>query len=152
MDRPIVHLNWLTEHTDVDILLAGIEQAMEIARQPALRPYISDWLNQPGPKADRSELARWARSMCGSVHHQVGTCRMGTDSSAVVDSRLRVHGMQGLRIVDASVMPSIVRGNTNAAAIMIAERAADFILPPSTSSATRAVTAMSKANTDLVHS
>jgi choline dehydrogenase len=84
----------------------------------------------PGPEVrSKDEVDGWVRQAVETCYHPVGTCKMGTasDASAVVDDQLRVHGLQGLRVVDASIMPSIVSGNTNAPTIMIAERAADLI-------------------------
>ena len=74
------------------------------------------------------EVRRYVRETAITYHHQVGTCRMGADAAAVVDPRLRVHGIEGLRVADASVMPTVTTGNTNAPSIMIGERAAEFML------------------------
>ena len=83
----------------------------------------------PGPEVDTDEgLDAYIRETGYTVHHPVGTCRMGSDAGAVVDPELRFNGIEGLRIADASVMPSIIGGNTNAPCVMIGERAADFIL------------------------
>jgi choline dehydrogenase len=109
----------------------------EILAQKALDPYRGEELF-PGPDVrSAGEVDAWVRQALETCYHPVGTCKMGTasDQSAVVDDALRVHGLDGLRVVDASIMPSIVSGNTNAPTIMIAERAADLIggkqaLPP----------------------
>ena len=76
---------------------------------------------------DDSAILQWARETAVTIYHPTGTCKMGSDRFAVVDNRLRVHGMQGLRIVDASIMPTLIGGNTNAPSIMIAEKASDII-------------------------
>jgi choline dehydrogenase len=95
---------------------------------PALARFAGDEL-APGPGCDGdSALVDYARANGGSVHHPVGTCRMGADAHAVVDARLRVHGLEGLVIADASVMPTIPAGGTNAPTVMIAERAAAWVL------------------------
>ena len=83
----------------------------------------------PGLSVDTAEAVReYVRETAITYHHQVGTCKMGTDAAAVVDSRLRVHGLDGLRVADASIMPAVTTGNTNAPSIMIGERAAEFLL------------------------
>ena len=94
----------------------------------AMRPHIrEEYLPDPAAKTDE-QLLDQARSISNTIYHPAGTCRMGNDSESVLDPQLRVRGVAGLRVVDASVMPEIVSGNTNAPTIMIAERAADFIL------------------------
>ena len=83
----------------------------------------------PGPSVDTPAALRdYVRETAITYHHQVGTCKMGTDAAAVVDPRLRVHGIEGLRVADASIMPMVTTGNTNAPSIMIGERAAEFVL------------------------
>ncbi len=83
----------------------------------------------PGPSVDAPDAVRtYVRDTAITYHHQVGTCKMGTDEAAVVDPRLRVHGVEGLRVADASIMPAVTTGNTNAPSIMIGERAAEFLL------------------------
>ena len=101
----------------------------EVASQPALDPYRSEELF-PGVDIQSDEAVdAWIRSVAETIYHPVGTCRMGADGDpmAVVDAQLRVHGLKGLRVIDASVMPTLVGGNTNAPTIMIAEKAADMI-------------------------
>jgi choline dehydrogenase-like flavoprotein len=106
--------------------------AREIMRQEALAPFILAE-RMPGPaRTSEAELTAYAFATCKTDHHPCGTCRMGTDALAVVDPDLRLHGIEGLRICDASVMPRIPSSNTNAPTLMIAEKAADHILgrPP----------------------
>jgi choline dehydrogenase-like flavoprotein len=94
--------------------------------QPALAAYGREWAASANARTDE-QLTHWIRQFADTVYHPVGTCRMGQDDMAVVDEELRVRGVPGLRVVDASVMPRIVSGNTNAPTIMIAEKAADLI-------------------------
>ncbi len=128
LDKPRILTNSLAAEQDVDSLVAGIELAREIAAQSPLREIIVREL-KPGPEvADREALEANLRRRLMLIYHPVGTCRMTDDGDdAVVDSELRVHGLEGLRVVDASVMPLIPGGNTNAPTIMVAERASDLI-------------------------
>ena len=115
--------------TEADLL--AMEHAIRICIDIGEQPALSEWRKaeiHPGPDVrSRSALRDYIRRSVGSYHHQVGTCRMGVDKDAVVDPQLRVHGVSGLRVVDASIMPAIVSGNTNAPTVMIAEKAADLI-------------------------
>ncbi|WP_174802624.1 GMC family oxidoreductase [Martelella limonii] len=117
----------LSNQHDVDILVMNIRQMRDIASQPAL----AEWKGReiyPGEAVQSDEdLAAYARSAVMSYHHQNGTCAMGRGEMAVVDPELRVHGVQGLRVVDASIFPRVPAGNTNAPVIMVAEKAADMI-------------------------
>ena len=109
---------------DLDALRAGCRQALEIAAQ---RPF-AELLDRPlAPMGDEQELDDYIRRYTQTLFHPVGTCAMGTGPEAVVDAELRVSGVEGLRVADASVMPRITRGNTNAPSIMIGEKAADLI-------------------------
>jgi len=127
-DKPRILTNSLSEPEDVESMIAGVELAREIAAQPPLAEIVLKEL-KPGPGIrDRAELEADLRRRLMLIYHPVGTARMSdTHERAVVDSRLRVHGLEGLRVIDASIMPTIVGGNTNAPTIMIAERGADLI-------------------------
>ena len=103
-----------------------------IGTQPPLARYIVKEHRPGRPDMDDEALLQYARDTGQTAWHTVGTCRMGSDAGAVVDTRLRVQGVEGLRVIDASIMPTIVSSNTNAAAIMIGERGADFVLEDAT--------------------
>ncbi|QLH71413.1 GMC family oxidoreductase [Rhodopseudomonas palustris] len=124
---PTIRPRYLTDDHDKRVLLEGLRFARKIAAQPALADIVSERLPGANGGSD-AELLEFARQTGKTLYHPVGTCKMGTDASAVVDSELRVRGVSGLRVVDASVMPTLVSGNTNAPTIMIAERASDLIL------------------------
>ncbi|MGN6668069.1 MAG: GMC family oxidoreductase [Trinickia sp.] len=124
---PLIHANYLSDERDHPIVIGGIKVARRIASAPALAPHIIDEFT-PGPSFQSdAELLEAARRFSQSIYHPAGTCKMGRDPLAVVDERLRVHGVAQLRVVDASIMPELVSGNTNAPVIMIAEKAADMI-------------------------
>jgi choline dehydrogenase len=125
--RPHIKPNYFTTHTDELALLGGLRNVRKVFAQPALQQY-SLGESSPGPdvKTDAEVLA-YARKFGNTLYHPVGTCKMGEDPRAVVDSRLRVHGIQGLRVMDASVMPTLTTGNTNAPTIMIGEKGAAMI-------------------------
>jgi choline dehydrogenase len=128
-DDPAIFANYLSAEEDRRALREGVRMMREVARQPALDPYRSEELF-PGVDIQSDEAVdAWIRSVAETIYHPVGTCRMGADGDpmAVVDAQLRVHGLKGLRVIDASVMPNLVGGNTNAPTIMIAEKAADMI-------------------------
>ncbi len=129
-DDPAIFANYLSAEEDRRALREGVRMMREVARQPALDPYRSEELF-PGEHIQSDEAVdAWIRATAETIYHPVGTCRMGGDGDpmAVVDAQLRVRGLKGLRVVDASVMPTLVGGNTNAPTIMIAEKAADMIL------------------------
>jgi choline dehydrogenase-like flavoprotein len=121
--KPTVLCNFLTTEEDRASMLAGVRIALEIASQPALQSLEREPLSAPASDSEQ-DIWDWIRSASHTVYHPTSTCAMG----AVVDPELRVYGVEGLRVVDASVMPTITRANTNAATIMIAEKAADLIL------------------------
>jgi choline dehydrogenase len=127
--HPAIQANYLTAAEDQRAIVAGIKIARRIAEMPAMRPYTAGEY-KPGPEVrSDDEILDFVRMTGGTIYHPVGTCKMGaaTDRLAVVDTDLRVHGIAGLRVIDASIMPTLVSGNTNAAAIMIGERGADLI-------------------------
>jgi choline dehydrogenase len=126
-DPPALHPNYLSDENDRRTLVDGLKLCREILAQPSMQQYIAEeLLPGPGVRSD-SELLAHARARGGTVYHPTSTCKMGIDAMAVVDPELRVRGVEGLRVADASVMPTVVSGNTNAAAIMIGEKAADLV-------------------------
>ena len=125
---PTIQPRYLSSAFDCDTVVAGMKLLRGIMRQPAMRHYIAE---ERAPKPDctsDADLLAFARATGSTVFHPTSTCRMGKDANAVVDERLRVHGIEGLRVVDASIMPTVVSGNTNAAVVMIGEKGADMIL------------------------
>lgn len=125
--KPLVNPNYLGDRSDLERLVQGVKLAREITRTRAFSPWNKQELS-PGPaKATDEELRDFVRSTSDSYHHQAGSCRMGIDDLSVVDPELRVHGIRGLRVVDASVMPAVPSGNCHTAIVMIAERASDLI-------------------------
>jgi choline dehydrogenase len=126
--HPSILANYLSDPLDQEVALAGIRWGRKIAAQPALAPYI-DHEMLPGPALESDPALLMFSRMAGqTLYHPVGSCQMGSGANAVVDAELRVHGVSGLRVVDASIMPRLVSGNTNAPTIMIAEKASDMIL------------------------
>ncbi len=124
---PAIRPNFLSRESDRRCLVEGMKIARRITSAPSLARYIAEEVDPGGDAQSDDELLDFARRKGGTIHHPVGTAKMGSDAMAVVDDRLRVHGIRGLRVIDASVMPLIVSGNTNAPVIMIAEKAADMI-------------------------
>jgi choline dehydrogenase len=125
--KPHIHANYLSEAEDMEKMLAGVKWVRRIFESSAFDRYRGKEL-VPGHEVQTDEdLMSFIRARAETIYHPVGTCRMGTDALAVVDPELRVRGMEALRVVDASVMPTLVGGNTNAPVIMIAEKAADMV-------------------------
>ena len=125
---PAIHPNYLATQKDRDTMVAGMKVLRRIAAAPALKRYVAEEVD-PGPACDGDDaMLDFVRRRGSTVYHPVSTCRMGQDAKAVVDEQLRVRGIAGLRLIDASIMPTVVSGNTNAATIMIAEKAADLVL------------------------
>ena len=127
-EAPRIEPNYLREDTDRRTIAAGIAMLREIYHQPAFRGLWEAEVLPGQATRDPKGLLDFARTAGGTVFHCVGTCRMGSDAGAVVDPQLRVRGVEGLRVIDASVMPIVTSANTNAAALMIGERGADLVL------------------------
>lgn len=124
---PEMQPNYLSTQRDRATAVAGVKAARAIAASPAMRPYVRREV-KPGPDATSdADLLEFCRNNGATIFHPSGTCRMGSDPLAVVDARLRVRGVGGLRVIDCSVMPTLVSGNTNAPAVMMAEKAVDLI-------------------------
>jgi choline dehydrogenase len=129
-DAPAVYPNYLATETDQRTIVAGLKLCRQILATPHMQSFIEAEF-QPGSAVESDEeLLDYARRRGGTVYHPTSTCKMGNDPMAVVDPQLRVYGVDGLRVADASIMPTVVSGNTNAAAIMIGEKAADMIRRP----------------------
>jgi choline dehydrogenase len=127
LQPPSMQPRYLSTELDRRTTVAGMQAARAIARSAPMRPLVRREVG-PGPQAtDEDALLEFARNNGATIFHPSGTCKMGSDPLAVVDARLRVHGIGGLRVADCSIMPLLVSGNTNAPVIMIAEKAADMI-------------------------
>ena len=129
-DHIVIHPNYLATKTDCDTIVAGIKVARAVSAAEPVASMITEEFS-PGPDVaenDDEAILDWARNTSTTIYHPTGTCKMGRDPMAVVDERLRVHGIDGLRVADTSIMPVITSGNTNAPAIMIGEKASDMIL------------------------
>jgi len=129
---PSIRLNYLTTPEDQRVAARSMRITRGIMAAKALAKYQpKEW--RPGPSTDTdADLVHAAGDLGSTIFHPVGTCKMGHDPTAVVDDRLRVHGIDGLRVIDASIMPRITSGNTNAPTYMIAERGAEFLLQEGT--------------------
>ena len=129
-DHPKIVPNYLATTTDQTTIVKGIQIARRIAQFEPLKSHVIEEF-EPGKSVafdDEAATLEWARNTSVTIYHPTGTCKMGSDPMAVVDHRLRVHGLEGLRVADASIMPTITSGNTNAPTIMIGERVSDLIL------------------------
>jgi choline dehydrogenase len=127
-DHPRVLTNALRTEGEVDAMLRALELIREIASKPPLRDLLGEELNPSASIRTRQQLSDWLRATCEHEYHPSCTCRIGSPEDGVVDSELRVHGVEALRVADASVQPRIVSGNTQAATLMIAERCSDLVL------------------------
>jgi choline dehydrogenase len=127
-EAPAINPNYLAIAKDRDTIVAGVNAMRRIFRAPAMARHIAEEI-EPGPQCvSDDDLLDFIRRCGSTTYHPISTCRMGNDETAVVDQRLRVRDLAGLRVVDASIMPGIVSGNTNAATIMIGEKGAAMIL------------------------
>src|SRR5205823_14538381 len=127
-DAPAVYPNYLAAETDQRTIVAGLQLIRRILATSQIQSFIEAEF-QPGPAvASDEELLDYAGRRGGTVYHPTSTCKMGSHPLAVVDAQLRVHGIEGLRVADASIMPTLTSGNTNAPSIMIGEKAADMVL------------------------
>jgi choline dehydrogenase len=132
---PAIQPRYLSSRNDCDTVVAGMKLLRQVMSQPVMRRYIAEE-RAPGENCTTdAELLAFARETGSTVYHPTSTCRMGPDPTAVVDERLRVRGFDRLRVIDASIMPTVVSGNTNAAAVMIGEKGADMVLEDATASA-----------------
>ena len=132
-ESPAIKPNYLSAHDDLRVLNEGVRHARKVFAAPSMARYSSGEILPGAHINDDAGIEEFARAQGTTLYHPVGTCQMGEGIAAVVDSRLRVHGIEGLRVVDASVMPSVTTGNTNAPTIMIGEKAATMIVEDSKS-------------------
>jgi choline dehydrogenase len=125
---PEIKINYLATQTDRTANVEGLKILRKVLNAPAMQPFVAEEI-YPGPKtASDDDLLKFCRDTGSTVYHPVSTCRMGNDPLAVVDQKLKVRGIDGLRVVDGSIMPDLVSGNTNAPIIMIAEKVSEMIL------------------------
>jgi choline dehydrogenase-like flavoprotein len=124
---PLIDPNFFADAADMDLMMRGFKQLRHIFKQPALAAFGGTELPALAAAQTDTQIEQFIRNNSDTEYHPVGSCRMGPGALDVVDAELRVHGLQGLRVVDASIMPRIISGNTNAPTIMIAEKAADMI-------------------------
>ncbi|MGB1088938.1 MAG: GMC oxidoreductase, partial [Alphaproteobacteria bacterium] len=129
-DHPLIQPNYFESDVDKRVMIDGVKMARKIMEQPSIAPLIENELNPGTDKQTDDEIEAFLREKAETIYHPIGTAKMGRadDKMAVVDDNLRVHGLENLRVVDASVMPTLVGGNTNAPTIMVAEKASDMIL------------------------
>lgn len=126
-DHPLIDPNYLGEKADLDAMIEAVKICQNLGHSDALKEWTKEEVF-PGKDKTSEEIVDYIRQACSTYHHMTGTCKMGIDKDAVVDPRLNVYGIKGLRVADASIMPNVVSGNTNAPCIMIGEKAADMIL------------------------
>ena len=129
---PAINFNFLSAPPDAELTVRAVRIARAIMTAPAMAPFE---VTEVAPGAGRTtddDILDWVKKAAETTYHPVGTCKMGSDAAAVVDARLRVIGVEGLRVADASIMPTLTSGNTNAPSIMIGEKAADMVLNAAT--------------------
>jgi choline dehydrogenase len=125
---PAINFNFLSSPIDAELTVRAIRIARAVMTAPALAHLQVSEIAPGGDANTDDEILDWVKRAAETTYHPVGTCKMGSDGMAVVDARLRVHGIEGLRVADASIMPTLTSGNTNAPSIMIGEKAADLVL------------------------
>jgi choline dehydrogenase len=126
-DAPRIHANYLSAEGDLERLIEGVKVSRDLLASRAFDDVRGEEIFPGAQVQSDAQIAQAIREKAESIYHPVGTCRMGDDERSVVDPALRVRGVRGLRVIDASVMPRLIGGNTNAPTIMIAERAADLL-------------------------
>ncbi len=127
-EPPSIALNPLTDSDDRSLLMRGMRKAIEVLHADAFDPFREGEMLLPAPPATDQIIGEHIQKTLETLYHPVGTCKMGNDAQAVVNHELKVHGIANLRVIDASIIPTIVSGNTNAATIMIAQKGADMII------------------------
>jgi choline dehydrogenase len=125
--HPLIHANYLEGEKDLELMVEGVKVSRQIFNSRAFDPYRGDEIFPGAEVQNDAEIIEFIRNKAETIYHPVGTCKMGVDELAVVDPQLRLHGIDQLRVIDASVMPKLVSGNTNAPTVMIAEKACDLI-------------------------
>jgi choline dehydrogenase len=138
---PAIQPRYLSARTDCDTVIAGLKQLRQVMNQPVMRRLIAEERAPGATVVSDADLLAFARNTGTTVYHPTSTCRMGPDPAAVVDERLRVRGFERLRVIDASIMPTVVSGNTNAAAVMIGEKGSDMALQDAAAQAPIALSA-----------
>ena len=125
--QPAIRFNFLADQIDQQAMSAGFRMMRKIVNASPMDPYRGEEFS-PGPSVQSDEqILTWIRNNSQTAYHPIGTCRMGAGPNAVVDDKLRVHGLDGLRVADASIFPTMPSGNTNAPSIMVGEKAADIL-------------------------
>ncbi len=126
-DQPAINFNFLADSIDQDAMIAGFKKIREIMNTNAMRDIRGEEFSPGAEVKTDDEILGFIRNTAETAYHPIGTCRMGNGSESVVNERLKVHGLEGLRVADGSIMPTMVSGNTNAACIMIGEKASEMI-------------------------